>query len=303
MKKKTPLVSIIVNCYNGEKHLEKCLNSVINQTYTNWEIIFWDNKSFDKSKKIFFRFANDKRFKYFFAEKFTTLYKARNLALQKSQGEILTFLDVDDFWLPTKLEQQVNVFLQYKDINLVYSNYFNLKNFFLFKIFLKNKNKLHSGMICNDLLRNYCVSWLTVAIRNNNKIKKKLFNEKLDLVSDYDFVIRFSLRNKIFSINDYLAVYRQHADQLTRKKFHEQANHYCNWYNMIKKNKKINKMSNFKFLKNRYNFYHSIKFISSKKYLSEKLIYIFKIKDVNLKLKLFLFFLFPNIFVKYIMSI
>ena len=59
-----PLVSIIVNCFNGEKYLEECLISLKNQTYKNWEVIFWDNHSTDNSKKIFDKF-NDKRFKYY----------------------------------------------------------------------------------------------------------------------------------------------------------------------------------------------------------------------------------------------
>ena len=59
-----PLVSIIMNCYNGEKYLDDSLKSIVNQTYQNWELIFWDNISFDNSKKIFEKFK-DKRFKYF----------------------------------------------------------------------------------------------------------------------------------------------------------------------------------------------------------------------------------------------
>ena len=60
-----PLVSIIVNCFNGEKYLNKALQSIVNQSYKNWEVIFWDNKSIDNSKKIFLDFK-EKRFKYFF---------------------------------------------------------------------------------------------------------------------------------------------------------------------------------------------------------------------------------------------
>ena len=48
-----PLVSVIINCYNGESFLNECIQSVLSQTYKNWEIIFWDNKSEDKSAKIF----------------------------------------------------------------------------------------------------------------------------------------------------------------------------------------------------------------------------------------------------------
>ena len=59
-----PLVSIIVNCFNGEKYLKRALQSILNQTYKNWEVVFWDNCSSDDSKKIFLEFQ-DSRFKYF----------------------------------------------------------------------------------------------------------------------------------------------------------------------------------------------------------------------------------------------
>ena len=49
---KSPLISIVMNCHNGEKYLKDSLNSIINQTYENWELIFWDNKSTDNSAKI-----------------------------------------------------------------------------------------------------------------------------------------------------------------------------------------------------------------------------------------------------------
>ena len=77
---KQPLVSVIINCFNGEMYLREALNSVIAQTYKNWEIIFWDNKSEDKSAEIFKSYV-DKRFQYFYANEHTSLYKARNLAI------------------------------------------------------------------------------------------------------------------------------------------------------------------------------------------------------------------------------
>ena len=64
-----PLVSIIINCFNGEKYIRKALDSVLTQTYENWEIIFWDNQSKDKSAEIF-KSYDDKRFKYFYISKF-----------------------------------------------------------------------------------------------------------------------------------------------------------------------------------------------------------------------------------------
>ena len=65
-KNNQPLVSIIMNCYNGENFLHESIKSVLSQTYENWELIFWDNRSNDKSAEIFKNY-NDKRFKYYYA--------------------------------------------------------------------------------------------------------------------------------------------------------------------------------------------------------------------------------------------
>ena len=302
--KKSPLVSVIINCYNGERYLIECLKSVKNQTYKNWEVIFWDNQSTDKSKKIYLQFSKDKRFKYFYAKKFTTLYQARNLALKKINGEIVTFLDTDDYWLPDKIEKQVDIFLKYKDVNLVYTNYKQIKKFFIFDIIKKKKLVLYSGSICNELLKDYSIAWLTVAIRNKkNFMKKNPFNEQLDMVSDYDFTLRFSAKNNIYSINQYLAVNRQHSNQLSRNKFFDQAKHYCLWYKIIKKDKKISNMKNFYFIKMRYEFYNAIQKINDTENFLEKLIIIQNIKNSVLKIKLIFFTLFSGIFIKYVMSL
>ena len=92
-----PLVSVLINCYNGEKYLEAAINSVMNQTYKNWEIIFWDNQSTDNSEEIVKKYQ-DKRFNYFKSQRHTTQYEARNEGLNKCSGDLIAFLDVDDFW-------------------------------------------------------------------------------------------------------------------------------------------------------------------------------------------------------------
>ena len=137
-----PLVSIIMNCYNGQQYLKEALNSVLKQTYQNWELIFWDNCSEDRSSLIFEEF-NDNRFKYFLANKHTTLYQARNLAIQKSNGSFVAFLDTDDMWLPNKLEKQIPLFDD-NSVGLVYGNCWllNRKNIIKKKkIFSKKKIK------------------------------------------------------------------------------------------------------------------------------------------------------------------
>ena len=99
-----------MNCYNGQRYLGEAIKSVINQTYKNWELIFYDNCSTDNSKEIFKSF-NDKRLKYFKSKKKLRLYDARNMAIQKSTGKFITFLDTDDIWLKNKLKIQIQFFI------------------------------------------------------------------------------------------------------------------------------------------------------------------------------------------------
>ena len=120
-----------MNCYNGEKYLRKSISSVIHQTYKNWELIFWDNMSLDNSKQILLNFK-DKRIKYFKSKKFTSLYKARNMAIKKANGKFICFLDTDDWWSPDKLKEQINLVLKNKKANFIYSNFY---------IFDQNKKK------------------------------------------------------------------------------------------------------------------------------------------------------------------
>ena len=94
-----PLISVIVNCYNGGKYLQQALESVLAQTYTNWELIFWDNRSTDRSAEIFHRYS-DSRLRYFLAPKHTRLYEARNYAIEQARAEFVAFLDVDDYPTP-----------------------------------------------------------------------------------------------------------------------------------------------------------------------------------------------------------
>ena len=98
-------VSVIINCLNGYNFLEECLKSVLNQTYKNIEIIFWDNNSSDESIKLIKKFK-DKGIRIFKSPKTLKLYDARNKAINKSTGEFIAFLDVDDTWHPKKTEKQ-----------------------------------------------------------------------------------------------------------------------------------------------------------------------------------------------------
>ena len=109
LKNSEPLVSVIINCFNGAEFLKSAIDSVREQTYSNWEIIFWDNISTDNSANIIHEYK-DSRIKYFYADKHTPLYSARNRAIEKSAGEFIAFLDVDDVWNKEKLSKQIPLF-------------------------------------------------------------------------------------------------------------------------------------------------------------------------------------------------
>ena len=120
--KKSPLVSVIMNCHNGEKYLKKSLKSLISQSYKNWELIFYDNNSKDKSLSVLNQ-IKDNRVKIFTTKKLKNLYHARNLAIKKAKGKYISFLDVDDLWEKDKLKHQTEFLEKNDEYSFLYSNY------------------------------------------------------------------------------------------------------------------------------------------------------------------------------------
>ena len=198
-----------MNCYNGEKYLSESIKSVLSQTYQNWELIFWDNKSDDKSAEIF-KIYKDKRFKYFYANEHTLLYKARNLAIEKSKGDFISFLDVDDLWIKNKLELQIPYFNNL-DVGVVFSNVWLIKKDKKKKTLLMKK-KMASGNIYDELIDNYSIIIVTTVIRKKLYLKsKKKFDERFSIVGDFDLFTRLSKMCLYESIQEPLAFYRLHG--------------------------------------------------------------------------------------------
>ena len=208
-----PLVSVIMNCYNGEKYLDESIQSVIGQSYENWELIFWDNKSEDKSSEIFKKYQ-DKRFKYFYANEHTSLYEARNLAIQKSTGDFISFLDTDDLWEKQKLEKQMYYFND-QSIGVVYSNYWLTKKD-LRKKKINFRKRLYRGDVYDELINSYNIGILTAIIRRKNyeQLKKK-FDERFSIIGDFDLFLRLSKMCKFESVQTPLAYYRLHGKNLS----------------------------------------------------------------------------------------
>lgn len=254
--KKKPLVSIILNCYNGEKYLQESLKSIENQTYKQWELIFWDNKSTDNSKKIFQSYLN-KNFKYFNSQKHTSLYAARNLAIEKAKGQFIAFIDSDDTWNKDKLKIQMKCFTD-KEVGVVYGNLWLRKESF-------NKKKKHinykipEGYIHSNLINNYYVGILSSVIRKTCLGKsKKIFNDKYNIIGDYDLFLRLSKMYKFKAIQEPIATYRLHDSNLSNLNKKNEILEFMDW---LKKNKKTLKKEDYKKIKKKIMI---LKFISLK---------------------------------------
>ena len=228
MKEEIPLISIIINCFNGQKYLEECLNSVKNQDYENYEVIFWDNNSSDDSRIIFQSFS-DKRFKYFNDYEHVNLYHARNKALKKTKGKFITFLDVDDLWYPFKLSKQIKTFKDNPDYGFCYSN---------FQYLDENKNQLKkaikynlpSGYLQNYLLKKYNVCISTLMFKKEIALENKLeFNHNFKMIGDLDFVLKFAGVAKGIGINKNMVIYRRHEKNLTRLSYKKHIKERNEW--------------------------------------------------------------------------
>ena len=117
------LVSVIMPAYNAERYIEEAITSVINQTYTNWELIVIDDGSKDNTAEIVKQFAEkDKRITLYLNEKNMGVAKTRNRGFDMAKGEYIALLDSDDIWLPEKLENQLKLAEETK-AELVYTSY------------------------------------------------------------------------------------------------------------------------------------------------------------------------------------
>lgn len=222
---KQPLVSIIMNCYNGEKYLREAIDSVLAQTYQNWEIIFWDNQSTDKSAEIL-KSYKESRMKYFYAPTHTTLGQARNLAVEQAGGEWCAFLDCDDLWLPMKLEKQVCIIEEEgPSLGLVYGRSRCLieesgLNTGL-GIRLKaceqegEQENLPEGNIFPSLLKKNFVSFVSGMVRRSAYWSVGGIDPTLKQSEDYDLFLKISRGFNARAVQEMVCRYRIHNSNLT----------------------------------------------------------------------------------------
>jgi len=284
-----PLVSIIVNCKNGSKYLEKCLSSIKNQTFQDWEVIFFDNNSSDNSFEIFNHYK-DNRFKYFRSKKNENLYKARNLACKHANGKYIAFLDTDDWWdknyLSSKKKFLINLRYDYLYSNVLLYNEKKDK-------FVKYKKiNFPEGLIYNFLSKDYFIIISGLIIKKKLLEKEYYFNEAYNIIGDYDLIMRISKYANAKGFNRPLVNYRVHQNnfsKLNNRLFYEE---YKIWFNTQ------SKLKDNSFIKNRKYFQLKLNQLEIKYLLYETktlnlLIKIVKISDFFLMIKFLSAFFLP----------
>ena len=198
-----------MNCFNGEKYLHEAIDSVISQTYQNWELIFWDNQSTDRSKAIFDSYQ-DSRMKYYYAPEHTDLGGGRANAFKHLSGDYIAVLDSDDVWLPIKLEKQIQLFDD-PDVGIVISDtlFFNQTN----KRVLYGANYPPEGNVFRELLTEYFVSLETLILRKSVVDKLSYgFDADFSFIADFDLVLRTAQISKLAVCKEVLAKWRAHEE-------------------------------------------------------------------------------------------
>ncbi|WP_419869713.1 glycosyltransferase family 2 protein [Chryseobacterium sp. CT-SW4] len=208
------LVSIITPCYNSSDFIEETIQSVLNQTYDNWEWLITDDLSTDNTVEILRKY-NDPRIKLEVLEKNGGAGNARNQSLKRAQGRYIAFLDSDDYWYPNYLETMIGYMEDHK-AELVYCNYSRcdenlnpvLKDFQADKI-----------VTFSNLLKT-CRLAPVATVYDSQRVGKFLFPENS---KREDHVMWLNLLKQVpegYPVKQTLAKYRMRENSVSRKKKH-----------------------------------------------------------------------------------
>jgi len=212
MQEQKKMVSIIIPTYNSGKYLLEAIESCLNQTYKNIEIIVIDDGSTDNTKYLLKNYIEEGKIKYFYQQN-RGRSAARNLGLEKASGEFIQFLDADDYIHHKKIEKQIKLFNKNKDIGLVYCGAIYIKdNVQIHKLLKKvrSKNFLQWGALYNFLPIHAPI------FKSEFKVK---FDEQYSHMEDWDYWIRLVATSnaKIGYINEFLTYIRVHDNNTSKK--------------------------------------------------------------------------------------
>ena len=204
-------VSVIIPVYNTELYVEKCLNSVINQTYKNLEIIVINDCSTDNSLSIIKKF-NDKRLKVINLDKNYGVAYARNKGVEESSGTYICYIDSDDYWDLKKIEKQVN-FIKKNNYIFIYSDYAYFDDNKIKKV------KVPRKITYKEALKNTTIFTSTVMFNMKYLSKKDIYMPEVR--RGQDTLTWWKVLKKgvtAYSINEVLAYYRINNNSLSSNK-------------------------------------------------------------------------------------
>ena len=215
---------MIINCFNGELFLKEAIDSVYAQTFQDWEIILWDNKSTDGTKAI--AQSYDQKLRYFCSKETVPLGAARNLAVTKAKGEWIGFLDSDDRWFPDKLSIQLKA-VEGTDYILCYAG--------RREIAPDGKKirdiipKFESGWMLEQQLEQFDINMVTPIISRAALGRNNLnFDENLTTSEEYNLFMRLAAKGPFSTIPFILGEWRISENSMTNQtisKWHEER-HY-----------------------------------------------------------------------------
>ena len=201
-----PFFSIIIPTYNRANTIKRCLESVINQTYSNWEVIVVDNYSEDNTEEIINSIC-DNRIQYYKNHNYGVIAVSRNFAIERAKGDWICFLDSDDYWDVSKLEKIIPYTEKY---DLIYHGFkTNSSGAYIIK---KNKKMFYTvkeSTVAYVLQRSDPFSPTCTAV-SSQFLGSIRFDEskKMFAIEDYDFFLQLLVNHpRIKHLKKYLAFY------------------------------------------------------------------------------------------------
>jgi teichuronic acid biosynthesis glycosyltransferase TuaG len=233
-------VSIITPNYNSANFIEETINSIIKQSYTNWELIITDDVSTDNSIDLIQKYVNiDNRIKLIQLKENSGAAVARNTSIEAATGKYIAFLDSDDLWTPDKLEKQIQ-FMNENNSSFSYSNY---------KLIDEEGNNLNiikkptSNLTYNELLKENQIGCLT-AIYDQKKLGK-VYMPLIRKRQDYGLWLEILKQiNHAHKIDEVLAIYRVRENSISSNKV-EMLKYNFQLFN---KHQKLSKLKSFYYL-------------------------------------------------------
>jgi glycosyltransferase involved in cell wall biosynthesis len=209
------MVSIITPSYNSEKFISETIESVLNQTYENWEMIIVDDVSPDNANEVIEKYVEkDNRIKLIKLEQNSGPAVARNKAIEESSGRYIAFLDADDLWKPEKLEKQIK-FMSENDCGLSYSNYETMSE----QGVLQNKIiSSPSRLSYENLLKSNYIGCLT-AMYDTKKVGK-VYMPLIKKRQDYGLWLKILKKTDYaYGMNESLSIYRLMSESVSSNKW------------------------------------------------------------------------------------